>query len=240
MTIAYILAGGLGTRLRSVVSDVPKPMAPVCGQPFLKLLLNFWIKQGITKFIISVGFLKEKVISFFGKEYNGISIEYLEENIPLGTGGGLIILSKRFKEDFVVVNGDTFFDVSLLQLKELKRKKKAGIAMALFENNEPDRYGQVIIDEISWIKDIKQSKYNLSNLSNGGVYLMDPEIISVNSHNFNQKCSLEKDILPYLIEKKNIVTGLKQNGKFLDIGIPEDYLRANNFFKIDIVKKSIK
>ena len=112
--------------------------------------------------------------------------------------------------------------------------------MALFENNEPDRYGQVIIDEISWIKDIKQSKYNLSNLSNGGVYLMDPEIISVNSHNFNQKCSLEKDILPYLIEKKNIVTGLKQNGKFLDIGIPEDYLRANNFFKIDIVKKSIK
>lgn len=240
MTIAYILAGGLGTRLRSVVSDVPKPMAPVCGQPFLKLLLNFWIKQGITKFIISVGFLKEKVISFFGKEYNGISIEYLEENIPLGTGGGLIILSKKLKEDFVVVNGDTFFDVSLLQLKELKRKKKAGIAMALFENNEPDRYGQVIIDEISWIKDIKQSKYNLSNLSNGGVYLMDPEIISVYSHNFNQKCSLEKDILPYLIEKKNIVTGLKQNGKFLDIGIPEDYLRANNFFKIDIVKKSIK
>ncbi|WP_440913822.1 sugar phosphate nucleotidyltransferase [Candidatus Pelagibacter sp.] len=230
MTIAYILAGGRGTRLRSVISDVPKPMAPVSGQPFLKLLLNFWIKQGITKFIISVGYLKEKVISFFGDEYNGISIEYLEEKTPLGTGGGLIILSKRLKEDFVVVNGDTFFDVSLPQLKELKRKKKAGIAMALFENNEPDRYGQVIIDEISWIRDIKQSKKNLSNLSNGGVYLMDPAVISVNSNNFNQKCSLEEDILPYLIEKKNIVTGLKQNGKFLDIGIPADYLRANNFF----------
>ena len=230
MTVAYILAGGLGTRLRSVVSDVPKPMAPIRGQPFLKLLLNFWIKQGITKFIISVGYLKEKVISFFGKEYNGISIEYFEEDTPLGTGGGLIILSKRLKEDFIVINGDTFFDVSLLQLRELKKKKKAGIAMALFENNELNRYGQVIIDGISWIKDIKQSNKNLSNLSNGGVYLMDPDIISENSHNFNQKCSLEKDILPYLIEKKHIVTGLKQNGKFLDIGIPEDYLRANKFF----------
>jgi D-glycero-alpha-D-manno-heptose 1-phosphate guanylyltransferase len=229
MTVAYILAGGLGTRLRSVVSDVPKPMAPIRGQPFLKLLLNFWIKQGITKFIISVGYLKEKVISFFGKEYNGISIEYFEEDTPLGTGGGLIILSKRLKEDFIVINGDTFFDVSLLQLRELKKKKKAGIAMALFENNELNRYGQVIIDGISWIKDIKQSNKNLSNLSNGGVYLMDPDIICENSHNFNQKCSLENDILPYLIEKKHIVTGLKQNGKFLDIGIPEDYLRANKF-----------
>jgi D-glycero-alpha-D-manno-heptose 1-phosphate guanylyltransferase len=124
MTVAYILAGGLGTRLRSVVSDVPKPMAPICGQPFLKLLLNFWIKQGITKFIISVGYLKEKVISFFGKEHNGIFIEYFEEDTPLGTGGALIILSKRLKEDFIVINGDTFFDVSLPQLKKFKRKKK--------------------------------------------------------------------------------------------------------------------
>ena len=230
MTVAYILAGGLGTRLRSVVSDVPKPMAPICGQPFLKLLLNFWIKQGITKFIISVGYLKEKVISFFGKEHNGIFIEYFEEDTPLGTGGALIILSKRLKEDFIVINGDTFFDVSLPQLKKFKRKKRAGIAMALFENNELDRYGQVIIDEMSWVKDIKKSSKNLSNLSNGGVYLMDPEIISGNSHNFNQKCSLETDILPYLIEKKHIVTGLKHKGKFLDIGIPEDYLRANKFF----------
>jgi D-glycero-alpha-D-manno-heptose 1-phosphate guanylyltransferase len=231
MTVAYILAGGLGTRLRSIINNIPKPMAPINGEPFLKLLLNYWIKQGITKFIISVGYLKINIINFFGKNYNGVSIEYLEEKEPLGTGGGLLILSKKLKDDFVVINGDTFFEVSLFKLKELKIKRKAGIVMTLFENIKPGRYGQVIIDKINWIKEIKQSKNNISNLVNGGVYLMDPKIINTFSHNFYKKCSLENDILPYLIQKKLIVAGLRQDGKFLDIGIPADYLRASKFLK---------
>ncbi len=231
MTVAYILAGGLGTRLRSVVSEVPKPMAPINGEPFLKFILNFWIKQGITKFVISVGYLKNHIKNFFGEKYKGVSIEYLEEKIPLGTGGGLIILSKTMNEDFIVINGDTFFDVSLKKLKKFKTKINAGIVIALFENNKLDRYGQVITNDLNWLTGIKQSNKKLSNLANGGVYLMDPKIINKNSHKYKKKCSLEKDILPDLIRQKYIVAGVRQKGKFLDIGIPSDYFRASEFLK---------
>ena len=104
MTIAYVLAGGLGTRLRKEISDVPKPMAPVNGSPFLKLLLNFWIKKGVTKFIISVGYLKNHIKNYFGKKYMGVPIEYFEENNPLGTGGGLLIISKKLKSSDIYYN----------------------------------------------------------------------------------------------------------------------------------------
>lgn len=233
MTIAYILAGGLGTRLRGVVSNVPKPMAPINGEPFLKLLLNFWIKQGITKFIISVGYLKDHIKIFFGNKYRGVSIEYFDEKIPLGTGGGLVIVSKKIQEDFVVINGDTFFEVSLKKLKDFKNKTNAGVVVSLFENENLDRYGQVIIDKLNWLVNIKKSKRKLSNLANGGVYLIDPKIINENSINYKKQCSIESDILPNLINQKLIVAGIKQKGRFLDIGTPSDYKRASNFFKID-------
>ena len=232
MTIAYVLAGGLGTRLRKEISDVPKPMAPVNGSPFLKLLLNFWIKKGVTKFIISVGYLKNHIKNYFGKKYMGVPIEYFEENHPLGTGGALLIISKKINEDFLVINGDTYFDVSLEKLKKFKSKLNCGIVMSLFENTKIGRYGQVIIDELNWVKRIKKSKKKLSNFANGGVYLMDPSIIINNISKFERKCSLEKDILPYLISKKQIAAAVMEKAKFIDIGVPSDYIRASEYLKI--------
>lgn len=232
MTIAYVLAGGLGTRLRKEISDVPKPMAPVNGSPFLKLLLNFWIKKGVTKFIISVGYLKNHIKNYFGKKYMGVPIEYFEENNPLGTGGGLLIISKKLNQEFLVINGDTYFDISLEKLKKIQSKMKSGIVMSLFENNKIDRYGQVIIDELNWVKGIKKSKKKISNFANGGVYLMDPSVIIKNISKFERKCSLEKDILPELINQKKIVGGVVQKGKFLDIGTPSDYIRASDYLKV--------
>ena len=232
MTIAYVLAGGLGTRLRKEISDVPKPMAPVNGSPFLKLLLNFWIKKGVTKFIISVGYLKNHIKNYFGKKYMGVPIEYFEENNPLGPGGGLLIISKKLNQEFLVINGDTYFDISLEKLKKIQSKMKSGIVMSLFENNKIDRYGQVIIDELNWVKGIKKSKKKISNFANGGVYLMDPSVIIKNISKFERKCSLEKDILPELINQKKIVGGVVQKGKFLDIGTPSDYIRASDYLKV--------
>ena len=118
MRTAIILAGGLGTRLRQLVSNVPKPMASVNGRPFLAHLMDYWIGQGITQFIISVGYLKESIINYFGNEYQGIKIEYSEEESPLGTGGGVLLAIKNIKSDdyFVLLNGDTFFEVDLREL----------------------------------------------------------------------------------------------------------------------------
>ena len=95
MTTAVILAGGLGTRLRSVISDLPKPMAPINGRPFLEYLICYWIGQGINHFVLSVGYLHQAIIGYFGNQFKGACIDYVIEESPLGTGGGLLLASKK-------------------------------------------------------------------------------------------------------------------------------------------------
>ena len=115
---AVILAGGFGTRLQSVVADVPKPMAPVNGKPFLQYILDYCIKQGIERVVLSTGYKHEVIFSFFGTQYNTITIQYAHEQEPLGTGGGIqFALQKCIDENVVVLNGDTFFDVDLQALE---------------------------------------------------------------------------------------------------------------------------
>ena len=115
ISTAIILAGGLGTRLKSVVSDVPKPMAPIQSTPFLEIVINYWINQGIKRIILSVGYMSDIIINHFGKSFKDISIEYVDEVSPLGTGGALKnVLNKLIINDpFLVINGDTFFEVDL-------------------------------------------------------------------------------------------------------------------------------
>ena len=119
---AIILAGGLGTRLRKVAPKVPKPMAPINNRPFVEYQMDYWINQGITQFILSVGYLKDVIINHFGNSYKGISIEYVEESSPLGTGGGLLFAAKNLHETFVVLNGDTFFEVNINSLYKFHLK----------------------------------------------------------------------------------------------------------------------
>jgi D-glycero-alpha-D-manno-heptose 1-phosphate guanylyltransferase len=231
MTMAFVLAGGLGTRLRSSVSDVPKPMAPVDNKPFLEYLIKFWISQGISKFIISVSYMRDSIINYFGDNYEGIKLEYFIEKDPLGTGGGLIKTAKEQSDTFVVINGDTFFEISLNELKLFKNKTQAEVVIALFKSNDRSRYGQVLLNEANQVKGFLKSDKDYSELSNGGVYLIDPIILNKNSYKFDVKCSLENDILPTLINQGSAVSGIEQRGKFLDIGIPADYNRAKKFLK---------
>jgi D-glycero-alpha-D-manno-heptose 1-phosphate guanylyltransferase len=231
MTIAFVLAGGLGTRLRNVISNVPKPMAPVDDKPFLEYLLKFWISQGISKFIISVSYMREIIINYFGDKYQGVKVEYLIEKNPLGTGGGLIKTANQMSDTFVVINGDTFFEISLNDLKLFKNKTNAEVVIALFKSSDRGRYGQVLLNEINQVKGFLKSDNYYSGLSNGGVYLIDPIILNKNNFRFNSKCSLEDDILPTLINQGSNIVGIEQRGKFLDIGVPGDYKRAKEFLK---------
>ena len=111
-----ILAGGLGTRLKDTVPDLPKPMAPIKGRPFLEYQMDFWMNQGINRFILSVGYLSDIIINHFSYKYRGAILEYSIESNPLGTGGALIQALKNLSEPVLVINGDTFFQVQLKKL----------------------------------------------------------------------------------------------------------------------------
>ena len=147
-----ILAGGLGTRLRSVVSEVPKCMAPVAGKPFLWYLLKYLTNYDVSKVILSVGYLREVIYEWIGKikcEFP-FEFEYAVEEIPLGTGGGIkLALERTTAKNVVILNGDTFFDVNLDELMETHCQLSSAVTIALKSMEEFDRYGCVIINERS-------------------------------------------------------------------------------------------
>ena len=130
---AVVLAGGLGTRLRSVLPDLPKPMAPVNGRPFLEYLLDFWISQGVEHFVLSVGYRYQAVLDHFGFSYRDIPIDYSIESKPVGTGGGLFLASEKIFSDqpFFVINGDTYFPVEANSILNFHTETKSGLTLVL-------------------------------------------------------------------------------------------------------------
>jgi D-glycero-alpha-D-manno-heptose 1-phosphate guanylyltransferase len=240
VSTAIVLAGGLGTRLRSLVSDVPKPMADVQGRPFLSYLLDYWISQGINHFILSVGYKHEVIIDYFGEFYHGASIEYSIEEKRLGTGGGFILSYEKYKSNkpFILLNGDTFFPVNLHLLSHFSLDRKADWCFCVFQTNEQDRYLKLAIrNDASYEIDFEGS--NNSTFANGGVYLLDPKKLIFLEDLKGKHLSLEKEVLNHCIKNGHKIYGFISNAKFLDIGMPSDYQRAssvlseNNFLKVD-------
>lgn len=228
-TEAIILAGGMGTRLRSVVADVPKPMAPVGGRPFLEYLMDYWIQQGIERFYLSVGYLGQVIREHFGGKYRGKPIDYIVETEPLGTGGGLkyAINSTMWESpEVVVVNGDTWFEVDLAKLTKDHRQHHGAITIALKEIAENDRYGAVGVDQQQKITEFG-IKTSGSCFINGGCYLLNPEWVYEKMTAMPDKFSLEQDFLAPVAEQ-GYVTASLQDVTFLDIGIPEDYMQASD------------
>lgn len=223
---AIILAGGLGTRLRKVAPRVPKPMAPINNRPFLEYQMDYWINQGITQFILSVGYLKDVIIKHFGNSYKGISIEYVEESSPLGTGGALLLAAKNLHETFIVLNGDTFIEVNIESFYTFHLDRNSNWTFALFRTDEVNRYMFMDIDQKGEIKSLKSKNNILSGLANGGVYLVEPKALSFFDYNIGEKVSLENELLQSYIAKDIPLYGQECKGKFIDIGIPEDYYRA--------------
>lgn len=229
VTTAVILAGGLGTRLSGVVPDTPKPLAPVNGRPFLEHQMDYWIAQGINRFILSVGFRREQIIANFGADYRGCEVIYAEEATPLGTGGGLLLAEEKLgsTDTFLVLNGDTFFEVDLQSMIDFHRSRSAVLSVALFEVPANDRYMGVQVKEDDSIVSFRSGP-GASQLANGGVYLMEPSLFDDLPWRAGEKLSLEDDLFAYLLASGKRLYGMACDGRFIDIGVPADYFRASD------------
>lgn len=228
MTEAIVLAGGLGTRLRTAVPDLPKPMAPVAGRPFLEWLLDRWIAQGVRRFVLSIGYRAEVIRGHFGARYKGAEIDYAVEESPLGTGGALLLGASRLRADgtFLVVNGDTLLDVELRPLAVFHKERRADVSIALIRNTADGRYGGVQKDARGRI-----SGFGVRGAAeaNGGVYLWDRQVLAGFAARAGSTVALEQELMPALIAGGARVYGQLCEGRFLDIGIPDDYARAAAF-----------
>lgn len=225
---AIILAGGKGTRLRSVVSDVPKPMAPVAGKPFLTYVLDQLVMSGITEAKLSVGYKHEVIKRHFGDRYDTINLTYVVENEPLGTGGGIRLAAESCSSDHVLVmNGDTFFDVELPVFMQLHEDAGNAMTIALKSMDNVDRYGTVRLKGNRIEEFVEKSPGAGAGLINGGIYGLNRKL-------FLEKTSpgtfsMEVDFMQK--EVGNLVFGgVISTGHFVDIGIPEDYQKAQEYF----------
>ena len=231
ISTAIILAGGLGTRLKGVLKGLPKPMAPIRNRPFLEYQMDFWIEQGISRFILSVGYLNQSISSHFGDSYRSVQINYAHENTPLGTGGGLLMAAKNLAEPFLLLNGDTFFEVNLNDLCLFHSKHNAEWTMSLFRSKDLDRYMGVDLEDNGEILSLQSGGNELTLLANGGVYLVNPSALKRLNYKTYTKSSLENDLLPKFISLGGGLYGFESSGKFIDIGVPEDYYRAQKILK---------
>ena len=221
---AIILAGGLGTRLRPVVSDLPKCMAPVAGQPFLKHVIRYLLSQGIEKFIFSLGYKHEMIEGFLNDEFPTLHCECSVEQEPLGTGGAIYLACKRTKdENVLVVNGDTLFKADLEKAASFHIKNKADCTLLLKPMQEFDRYGAVELDDDYAVSSFKEKQNFQSADINAGTYMLDVEQFI--DKDFPERFSFEKDYLEkYYGERK--IFGVIEDSYFIDIGVPADFQKA--------------
>lgn len=220
---AIILAGGLGTRLRSVVSGVPKCMAPVKGKPFLHYVINHLQKEGIEEFVFSLGYKSESIIDYLNQS-SMINYQLSIEKEPLGTGGAIKLACEKVRnKNVIIVNGDTLFSVSATSLCEFHEQHHADCTLCLKPMKDFDRYGVVELNVDSSVKSFKEKKYYKKGLINGGVYALNVE--NFRNKKFPEHFSLEKDYLEKFVGTEKIF-GIEQDKYFIDIGVPEDYKRA--------------
>jgi len=227
---AVILAGGLGTRLGRIVKDVPKPMVEVSGRPFLEYLLDYIIGQNLKLAILAVGFKHEVIKKHFGESYKGLELIYSIEEEPLGTGGAIKkALDLVEGDDFLILNGDTYCNVSLARLYEFHRLKESVLSVALKRLNDFSRYGTVELDGRGRIVGFKEKGYRREGNINCGIYLVRKSILR--KAGLPSKFSFEKGFLEKYI-RTFLFYGLTfDDCFFIDIGILEDYALAQSELK---------
>ena len=226
-TEAIILAGGFGTRLKHIVSDRPKPMAPINGTPFLSYVMKKISLAGIKHIVLSTGYLHNKIEAFYKDSFNGINISYACEFEPLGTGGAIMFaLEKTTTDTVLVLNGDTLFNIDFEYFDTFFQDKKTPLCVALRHEKEVARYGSVEINSANKILAFtEKNKTNGKGLINGGIYLLKKNWLK--NLPLPETFSFEKEILEKLY-RENEFYGLPFDEYFIDIGVPEDYLRAQH------------
>lgn len=222
---AIVLAGGFGTRLKSVVTNTPKPMARVNKKPFLEYILKYLEKNGVTRIILAVGYKWEIIKEYFGDSFNNIELIYSIENEPLGTGGAIKKALSFVKNDYVfIINGDTLFDIDL---SELTLKDNSKMIIALKKMLNFDRYGCIEVDKNKYVVSFIEKKYNEIGYINGGIYLITKDIFE--NISIVNKFSFE-EFMGDKFKDLKISTKIFED-YFIDIGIPDDYEKAQREIK---------
>lgn len=220
-TTAIILAGGKGTRLKSVVRDLPKPLAPVAGRPFLSWQLDHLAGQGIQKVILSTGYKAEAFHGQIGSTWRGMEIIHVVEHEPLGTGGAIRWATRELQDQLCwVLNGDTYVDFRFSAQYEFHLASRAACTLALKQMKDFDRYGTVRLDNQGTILGFQEKRQVDVGLINAGVYLLDLSVLK--DWEPGTAFSFEREVLESATGASGLA-GLPVGGHFLDIGIPEDY-----------------
>ena len=225
---AAILAGGLGTRLRSVVNDRPKVMAMVAGRPFLTHLLDQLSESGIEKAVLCTGYMADTIKNELGDRYRNVELEYSVEDTPLGTGGALRQASDRFSGEMVLVmNGDSYCHCNIADFIASQVATDTCAGMVLAKVDDVARFGAVQINSKSLVESFSEKGIQTgAGWINAGIYLLPTSIILDITH--GNAVSLEREVIPHII--KNGLYGYQCAGSFIDIGVPDDYRASTDFF----------
>ncbi|MFM7319785.1 MAG: nucleotidyltransferase family protein [bacterium] len=226
-TDAIILAGGRGTRLNSVVSDRPKVLADVLGRPLLSHLLDSLEKKGLNRVILSVGYMAEMVRQVIGPSHGSLEILYSVETEPLGTGGGIRLACQQAQSDnILVLNGDSFCGFDAPALFAFHTAKDALGTIAVIQVPDAGRYGRVQLSADGQIEKFLEKSTTGSGSINAGIYLLQTSAIK--DLHIGVPLSMERDIFPTFIGRG--FYGFAVPGPFIDIGLPETYAHAAEFF----------
>ena len=224
---AIILVGGRGTRLQSVISDVPKPLAPVAGRPFLSWVLDHLDASGIRKVILATGYMAEQVASYVGDTWGDMSVSYSVEDGPLGTGGAVRQASGLLQGDTVhILNGDTFLRYAPSELEAATSQAGGTIGVALARVDDIARYGSVVVRDDRVLR-FREKGGHGPGLVNAGSYFFTTAALGQLER--GKAFSLETEVLEPQTEQGNVIA-FTQTSAFIDIGVPEDYERAQSLF----------
>ncbi len=228
---AFILCGGLGTRLRSVVSDVPKSMAKIGQRPFLEIQLLQLRAQGIRRVVLGTGYLGEQIETYFGDGSRvGLAISYSRETEPLGTGGAIRLALEQLSSPALILNGDSYCQCDLAALARFYDERGADFVMAVREIENASRYGRVRVEGEDRLGGFEEKNgADLPGLINTGIYLCHREIIA--GIPAGRPVSFERETIPSALTRPCHV--FRTSGIFIDIGVPDDYQRAQTLLAID-------
>lgn len=224
---AIVLAGGLGTRLRSVVPDLPKPMAPVAGRPFLAWILDRLVEAGFDRVVLAVGYRHDAIRDHFGQAYRGLPLRYSVEDRPLGTGGAVRLARNQIDADAVfVLNGDTYVDVDYGAMAAAHRRAQASMSIAVHRVADAARYGALEVQD-GRVRGFVEKGRTGPGLINAGTYLLCAALVDTLPQ--GRAFSLEQDLL---VPRVGAIRPLAftAEGLFIDIGVPDDYERAQGLF----------
>jgi D-glycero-alpha-D-manno-heptose 1-phosphate guanylyltransferase len=224
---AIVLAGGLGTRLRSVVADLPKPMAPVAGRPFLAWILDRLARGGFERVVLAVGYRFEAIEQHFGAAYRGMALHYSVEDRPLGTGGALRLAADHVGHwPVFVLNGDTFLDLDYRAMLDSHLQGHEQMSMAVCKVADAGRYGALDLQG-GHVRGFSEKGIVGPGFINAGTYLLSEAVLDRLPR--GEPFSFEKQLLVPEVSAMR-PAAFATDGLFIDIGVPEDFARAQHLF----------